>query len=167
MGSSPRLLPLPLLQGIPRNFSALRRCIGRIRFQPIKSGTRRSIKSSAAYAPFCGVSRFSIVSYMLRWLWRYGAGDGSRTHTTSLEGWGSAVELHPHIGCWVHWRDTPSGRLSFQAASKKKRRRNEARGLSFPAGAPGRDRTDDLLITNQPLYQLSYRSMNAPYGEGG
>ena len=26
-----------------------------------------------------------------------GAGDGNRTHTTSLEGWGSTIELHPHI----------------------------------------------------------------------
>ncbi|GEM_PF-1892736 len=25
-----------------------------------------------------------------------GAGDGNRTHTTSLEGWDSAIELHPH-----------------------------------------------------------------------
>lgn len=24
-------------------------------------------------------------------------------------------------------------------------------------GAPGRDRTDDILITNQALYQLSYK----------
>ena len=27
----------------------------------------------------------------------YGAGDGNRTHTTSLEGWGSTIELHPHF----------------------------------------------------------------------
>ena len=26
-----------------------------------------------------------------------GAGDGSRTHTTSLEGWNSTAKLHPHI----------------------------------------------------------------------
>ncbi len=25
-----------------------------------------------------------------------GAGDGNRTHVTSLEGWSSAIELHPH-----------------------------------------------------------------------
>ncbi len=25
-----------------------------------------------------------------------GAGDGNRTHTTSLEGWGSTIELRPH-----------------------------------------------------------------------
>ena len=28
---------------------------------------------------------------------RFGAGDGNRTHTTSLEGWGSTTELHPRI----------------------------------------------------------------------
>ena len=27
----------------------------------------------------------------------FGAGDGNRTHTTSLEGWGSTTELHPRI----------------------------------------------------------------------
>ncbi len=26
----------------------------------------------------------------------YGAGDGNRTHATSLEGWSSTIELHPH-----------------------------------------------------------------------
>ena len=26
-----------------------------------------------------------------------GAGDGNRTHTTSLEGWDSTIELHPHL----------------------------------------------------------------------
>ena len=30
--------------------------------------------------------------------WRIcGAGDGNRTHTTSLEGWDSTTELHPHM----------------------------------------------------------------------
>ena len=27
----------------------------------------------------------------------FGAGDGNRTHTPSLEGWGSTTELHPRI----------------------------------------------------------------------
>jgi hypothetical protein len=27
---------------------------------------------------------------------RAGAGDGNRTHVTSLEGWSSTIELHPH-----------------------------------------------------------------------
>ena len=29
----------------------------------------------------------------------HGAGDGNRTHTTSLEGWDSTIELHPHTEC--------------------------------------------------------------------
>ena len=28
---------------------------------------------------------------------RYGAGDGNRTRTASLEGWNSTIELHPHF----------------------------------------------------------------------
>ena len=28
---------------------------------------------------------------------RPGAGDGNRTHTTSLEGWDSTIELHPQV----------------------------------------------------------------------
>ncbi len=30
-----------------------------------------------------------------------GAGDGNRTHVTSLEGWNSTIELHPHILSFV------------------------------------------------------------------
>ena len=28
---------------------------------------------------------------------KIGAGDGNRTHVTSLEGWSSTIELHPQI----------------------------------------------------------------------
>ena len=28
---------------------------------------------------------------------KFGAGDGNRTHTTSLEGWDSTIELHPRL----------------------------------------------------------------------
>ncbi len=31
-----------------------------------------------------------------------GAGDGNRTHATSLEGWDSTIELHPHRLMLVH-----------------------------------------------------------------
>ena len=31
------------------------------------------------------------------WRTYYGAGDGNRTHTTSLEGWNSTTKLHPRI----------------------------------------------------------------------
>ena len=36
----------------------------------------------------------------------YGAGDGNRTHTTSLEGWGSTTELHPRIRHGVPYDST-------------------------------------------------------------
>jgi hypothetical protein len=29
-----------------------------------------------------------------------GAGEGNRTPITSLEGWSSTIELHPHAGVW-------------------------------------------------------------------
>ena len=35
-----------------------------------------------------------IISH-LDFTWINGAGDGNRTHTTSLEGWDSTIELHP------------------------------------------------------------------------
>ena len=35
-----------------------------------------------------------------------GAGDGNRTHTASLEGWNSTIELHPHDFKW--WREQGS-----------------------------------------------------------
>ena len=40
-----------------------------------------------------------------------GAGEGNRTLTTSLEGWSSTTELHPHIlvprlSCIVYYTDT-------------------------------------------------------------
>ena len=36
----------------------------------------------------------------------FGAGDGNRTHTTSLEGWGSTTELHPQM-CFTAWTIIP------------------------------------------------------------
>ena len=39
----------------------------------------------------------------------HGAGDGNRTRMTSLEGWGSAIELRPHE------LPMPTGRFRAQA----------------------------------------------------
>ena len=39
-----------------------------------------------------------------------GAGDGNRTHTTSLEGWGSTFELRPRRLSFVRPRPAPAGR---------------------------------------------------------
>ena len=36
-------------------------------------------------------------SILLSYRLMFGAGDGNRTHATSLEGWGSTIELHPHF----------------------------------------------------------------------
>ena len=55
-----------------------------------------------------------------------GAGDGNRTHVTSLEGWSSAIELHP-----------------------RSRTRMES-------GAVDETRTRDLNLGKVALYQLSY-----------
>ena len=35
-------------------------------------------------------------SILLSYRLKFGAGDGNRTHATSLEGWYSTIELHPH-----------------------------------------------------------------------
>ena len=47
--------------------------------------------------------------------WRecLGAGDGNRTHTTSLEGWSSTIELHPHQSDATKY-STHQDRLSIQ-----------------------------------------------------
>ncbi len=63
---------------------------------------------------FCFIRRFGTMSFQMvplpyfikpqnkknrsfRIRLQAGAGDGNRTHVTSLEGWGSTIELHPHI----------------------------------------------------------------------
>ena len=56
-----------------------------------------------------------------------GAGDGNRTHIASLEGWSSAIELHPR--------------------GEKLAREN---------GAVDEARTRDLNLGKVALYQLSY-----------
>ena len=60
-----------------------------------------------------------------------GAGDGNRTHVTSLEGWSSTIELHPRVahGVWL---------------AKRK------------SGAVDEARTRDLNLGKVALYQLSY-----------
>jgi hypothetical protein len=62
-------------------------------------------------------------------MWGIGAGDGNRTHVTSLEGWSSAIELHPH------------------SHSKEE------------SGAVDETRTRDLNLGKVALYQLSYYRM--------
>ena len=67
-----------------------------------------------------------------------GAGDGNRTHATSLEGWDSTIELHPHKS----YSETVSlDRLSHSAGNVNAfLRKNE----KFPAGrADGRGSAGD------------------------
>ena len=44
-----------------------------------------------------------------------GAGDGNRTHVTSLEGWSSTIELHPHSGAVdeIRTRDIHLGKVAL------------------------------------------------------
>ena len=51
------------------------------------------------------VARYQLRHYRIR------AGDGNRTHVSSLEGWCSTIELHPHIAvlalrlCFARFND--------------------------------------------------------------
>ena len=45
-----------------------------------------------------------------------GAGEGDRTLTTSLEGWNSTIELHPHI-IWSGRRDLNSRHPPWQGGT--------------------------------------------------
>ena len=40
-------------------------------------------------------------SILLSYRCLFGAGEGNRTLATSLEGWGSTTELHPHISYFI------------------------------------------------------------------
>ncbi len=44
-----------------------------------------------------------------------GAGDGNRTHVTSLEGWNSTIELHLHLGDGVYFNIYTVVRQAFFA----------------------------------------------------
>ncbi len=58
----------------------------------IEPGTS-SLPRKCSTAELCGPTFKADSRYILPLA--NGAGDGNRTHTTSLEGWGSTVELHP------------------------------------------------------------------------
>ena len=83
----------------------------------------------------CGQTVFKTASL---WPLRYPctrAGDGNRTHVSSLEGWCSTIELHPHVYIWSRAAILINGVL-----------RN----------AQNRNRTSDTRIFSPLLYQLSY-----------
>ena len=81
-----------------------------------------------------------------------GAGDGNRTRVTSLEGWCSTIELHRRM-C-PRLRSYRAAGLPVFPGCQKQKEEDHAAGHLSPRGAPSQTRTDDLLITNQPLYQL-------------
>ena len=90
----------------------------------------------------------------------HGAGDGNRTHVTSLEGWGSTIELHPPVKVerfastkpekWSGRRDSDSRHPPWQGGTLP---------LSYYRinGALGRNRTTDTEIFSLLLYRLSYQ----------
>ncbi len=45
----------------------------------------------------CGGTQHVVVQGYAGWYILYGAGDGNRTRTASLEGWSSAIELPPLV----------------------------------------------------------------------
>jgi hypothetical protein len=80
-----------------------------------------------------------------------GAGDGNRTHATSLGSWSSAIELHPHL----------ERKTGFEPATLALARRCSTteplpRALN---GGSGRNRTADTRIFSPLLYRLSYRAI--------
>ena len=66
---------------------------------------------------------------------RVGAGDGNRTRMTSLEGWGSAIELHPRaVG--VRPPDQGSARVTGGRASELAVRGGRRRRPDVPKDVP-------------------------------
>ena len=113
-----------------------------------------------------------------------GAGDGNRTHVTSLEGWSSTIELHPQVGAvdeartrdlhlgkvalyqlsyyriqrgkWCGRRDLNSYAFRHQILSLARLPFRHARTGYIPRdGDPSGLRTPDTLIKSQVLCQLS------------
>ncbi len=81
---------------------------------------------------------------------------------TSLEGWGSTIELHPHITIKWSWREE----LNPQPADYKSAALPiELHQLNKQNGAFERNRTTDTGIFSPLLYQLSYKGKWRPEGD--
>ena len=78
-----------------------------------------------------------------------GAGDGNRTRVASLEGWSSAIELHPRKK-WSGRRGSDSRPPPWQGGALPTE-------LLPHKSAAGRNRTTDTQIFSLLLYRLSYR----------
>ena len=78
------------------------------------------------------------------------AGDGNRTHVSSLEGWCSTIELHPQRNYLVVKRDKIH---SINFTRYRDTRQNLMHGLLLVTRVNRGDRirTCDLLVPNQAL----------------
>ena len=90
-----------------------------------------------------------------------GAGDGNRTHVSSLEGWCSTIELHPHNRSSIFYTRL-SRHSSYVSASTpawliaRVYVKQSATIDGFLRNAQNRNRTSDTRIFSPLLYQLSY-----------
>ena len=111
------------------------------------SFTDRKIK------PLCKEKRYN--TFVSNLCFSYGAGDGNRTRITSLEGWGSAIELH--LLKWSGLQDSnlwPSGPKPDALPSWAKSRYF----LLNYNGTPERIRTPNPLIRSQVFYPIELRA---------
>ncbi len=52
------------------------------------------------------IVNYALLQFTLKKAKKNGAGEGNRTLATSLEGWGSTIELHPQIKKWSEQQDS-------------------------------------------------------------
>jgi|SRR4051794_6839142 hypothetical protein len=82
----------------------------------------------------------------------FGAGEGNRTLATSLEGWSSTIELHPHF--LFKW----SGRQDLNLRPSGPKPDALPSCATSRNGVPGETRTPNLLIRSQTLYPIELRA---------
>ena len=81
-------------------------------------------------------------------LFKHGAGNGTRTHISSLEGWSTTLVLYLHaLEFFMNLLDSPA---SY--------RRSYIR-VTYGWSGTGQNRTADTQIFSLVLYQLSYRTV--------
>ncbi len=72
------------------------------------------------------------LSYRRTFYKKNGADDGNRTHVTSLEGWNSTIELHPHLACKLYNENPPLSSTFFIFFQK-----NFSAKINKPTGGHG------------------------------
>ncbi len=69
-------------------------------------------KKASTFLTFYELSSVPLLaSQLLPFLFSEKAGDGNRTHISSLEGWCSTTELHPHLSCELLYYITFSNKM--------------------------------------------------------